>query len=78
MTKATKPLAKQALYSMLSSRGKKIVERLLELTQSKNENVALGACRLILNKLLPDMEKLNVNDFPENKYPPLLEPLDLR
>lgn len=30
--------------------------RLHELTQSKNENVALGACKALLDKSLPDIK----------------------
>lgn len=34
--------------------------RLMELTQSKNENVALGACKVLLNKTLPDIKSVEV------------------
>lgn len=54
----SKPVSKQALYSMISSRAKEVIERVAELTKSDNESVALGACKLLLNKALPDLKGL--------------------
>lgn len=54
-------MSKQSLYSMVSSRSKKVISRLFDLTQSNNENVALGACKVLLNKILPDLNAINVN-----------------
>lgn len=61
-TNKNKPTSRQALYSKISSRADEIVTRLIELTQSKNENVALGACKLLLNKTLPDIKTLELTD----------------
>lgn len=56
----SKPVSKQALYSMISSRAKEVIERVAELTKSDNESVALGACKLLLNKALPDLKGLEI------------------
>ncbi len=45
---------------MISSRAKEVIERVAELTKSKNESVALGACKLLLNKALPDLKGLEI------------------
>jgi uncharacterized protein YwgA len=54
----TKPISKQALYSMTSSHAKKAIERIVELMDSENESVALGACKVLLNKTLPDFKSV--------------------
>lgn len=56
----SKPVSKQALYSMISSQAKEVIERVAELTKSDNESVALGACKLLLNKALPDLKGLEL------------------
>lgn len=60
MATKRKPTSKQALYSSISSHAKDVIVRLVELTQSKNENVALGACRVLLNKTFPDIKSVEV------------------
>jgi len=60
MTTNRKPTSKQALYSSVSSHAKEVIERLVELSKSKNENVALGACKTLLNKTLPDVKSVEV------------------
>lgn len=60
MATRRKPTSKQALYSSISSHAKEVIMRLMELTQSKNENVALGACKVLLNKTLPDIKSVEV------------------
>lgn len=60
MATKVKPTSKQALYSMISTHAPSIVARLVKLSQSKNENVALGACKLLLNKTLPDIKSVEI------------------
>lgn len=55
-----KPTSKQALYSSISSYADEVIQRLVELSKSKNENVALGACKTLLNKTLPDVRSIDV------------------
>jgi hypothetical protein len=54
----SKPISKQALYSMISSKAKDVIDRLFELTNSYNENVALGACKVLIGKTLPDVSSI--------------------
>lgn len=60
MKNKRKPTSKQALYSSISSYADEVIQRLVELTKSKNENVALGACKILLNKILPDVKSVEV------------------
>jgi hypothetical protein len=60
MKSKRKPTSKQALYSSISSYSNEVIQRLVELSKSKNENVALGACKTLLNKTLPDVKSVEV------------------
>lgn len=60
MKSKRKPTSKQALYSSISSYADEVIQRLVELSKSKNENVALGACKTLLNKTLPDVKSVEV------------------
>jgi len=60
MSTKRKPTSKQALYSSISSYADDVIQRLVELSKSKNENVALGACKTLLNKTLPDVRSIEV------------------
>lgn len=60
MATRRKPTSKQALYSSISSYADEVIQRLVELSKSKNENVALGACKTLLNKTLPDVKSVEV------------------
>lgn len=60
MGKKRKPTSKQALYSSLSCYADDIIARLVKLSKSKNENVALGACKVMLNKTIPDIKSVKV------------------
>lgn len=61
-----KPVSKQALYQMVSRHAGAAINRLVELTKSQNDNVALGACRVLLNKTIPDIKSIEfVGDPPK-------------
>lgn len=60
-------MSKQALYSKVSVYTPEIVDRLVELTKSTNQNVALGACKALLNKSIPDLRALKVFEDDKNK-----------
>ena len=66
--KGTKPVAKQTLYQVASAHSKRAIERLCELMESRNENVALGAAKALLNKALPD---LRVTELQGNEDKPI-------
>ncbi|MFC1654107.1 hypothetical protein ACFL1M_04640 [Patescibacteria group bacterium] len=61
--KSRKPVSRQVLYSMLSMHTKEAISRTRILMDSNNENIALGACKLLLNKTLPDVKAIAINDF---------------
>lgn len=59
-----RPISKQRLYSMTSAHAKKAIKRLVELMDDDNSNVALGACKTILNKTIPDIKNIEVTNVP--------------
>ncbi len=63
LSRKIKPIGRQALYSLISCDAKSVIERLKELSQSKNENVALGACKVLINKILPDISSIGLLDL---------------
>lgn len=54
------PISRQTLYQVASIHSKAAIARLAELMNSSNENVALGACKIILNKVIPDLKSESV------------------
>lgn len=54
-------MSKQTLYQVASGHSKRAIQRLAELMESKNENVALGASRALLDKCLPDLKQEDFN-----------------
>lgn len=57
-----KPMNRQAIYSKISTRADEIVERLFELSKSENPSVALGACKVLLERVTPPLKSLEVYD----------------
>jgi len=49
-------ISRQQLYSVVSAHSKEAIRRLVQLMNSKNENVALGASKALLSKALPDLK----------------------
>jgi hypothetical protein len=59
-----KPVSKQTLYQIASRHSRAAIERLVELMNSTNENVALGAAKVLLQKTIPDLKhEENVVEF---------------
>ena len=50
--------SKQKIYAKIAVKSEEIVSSLLELTLSKNESIKLGALRILLNKILPDLKAI--------------------
>lgn len=67
-----KPVGRQVLYSMASRHAEKALLRLVELLDSKNESVALGAARTLLDKTLPSVKALEGNLVREDERPMII------
>ena len=49
-----------AIYQKIASREEEIIEKLFEILKSRNENVALGAAKTLINKIIPDRKAVEV------------------
>ena len=49
-----------AIYAVVSGKRELILNKLLELLESKNESISLGAAKVLFNKLLPDLKATDV------------------
>ncbi len=59
--------SKQKIYAKIAGKSEEIVSSLLELTISKNESIKLGALKILLNKILPDLKAIELPEEPEEK-----------
>lgn len=48
--------SKQAIYTKIASNSNKIIEVLLESLDSRNPSVRLGAAKILINKIVPDLK----------------------
>lgn len=51
---------KQAIYRAIDNRADEVINKLYELTESKNPTVALGACRTLLERIIPPMRGVGI------------------
>lgn len=58
---------RSAIYAKISGKRNIILEALFELLNSKNDNVKLGAAKVLLNKLIADLKAEEFNDPDENQ-----------
>lgn len=49
-----------ALYQKIASREEEIIETLFQRLKSRNESVSLGAAKILINKILPDLKTVEV------------------
>lgn len=49
-----------AIYQRIASREDEIITKLFELMDSRNENIALGATKTLLNKIVPDLKSTEI------------------
>lgn len=47
---------RSAIYAKISKKRELVLETFFELLESKNESVKLGAAKVLLNKLIPDLK----------------------
>lgn len=64
----SKPVNKQAIYSSISSRHSELIERLFELTKSSNESVSLGACKALLDRVIPPVKPVQLYELSSLNY----------
>ncbi|MBU1067808.1 hypothetical protein KKE60_08480 [Patescibacteria group bacterium] len=50
------------LYARVSKYAPKAIRRVVNLLDSKNESVALGAVKVILDKAIPDLKALEIDE----------------
>lgn len=50
-----------AIYQRIAAHADELVEGLLQLTKSRNENIALGAYKCLINKILPDLRSTELH-----------------
>ena len=51
-------LSKQKIYAKIAMSSTEIVEGILKLSKSKNESVRLGALKVLINKIVPDLRSV--------------------
>lgn len=51
---------RQGLYSKIAKHSDVILKSLFDLLDSKNENIRLGAAKVLLNKIVPDLRAENL------------------
>jgi len=61
-------LSETAVRERLRAKTPDVLERLAQLVSSKNDSVALGACRLILDKVVPDIKSTIEVDASQIKH----------
>jgi hypothetical protein len=55
-----KTKSQRGLYAQFEPLAKPSIERLREMLQSRNEAIALGAVKIVLNKVLPDKKAVEL------------------
>ena len=53
--------SQQGLYSKIAAHSDKILETLFELLDSRNENIRMGAAKVLANKIIPDKRAIEVS-----------------
>lgn len=54
------------LYARVSKYAPRAIKKVAELLESKNESVALGAVKVILDKAIPDLKALEIDERDTN------------
>lgn len=70
-----KNISKIAIRNKVAAHAEEIINVLLELLRSKNPNARLGAAKILLNKVLPD---LKIEEIVADGEKPILINLDIK
>lgn len=68
-----KQLSNKELQDKIRSHIPKAIEALVGLLESKNENARVGAIKILLAKILPDLKSESITDEEGNTYKLLLD-----
>jgi hypothetical protein len=63
---------RQGLYAKAAKHADAAIETLVTLLHSKNENIQLGAAKVLLDKCLPDMKAVSLKEENKDKEPLLI------
>jgi hypothetical protein len=69
--------SKNKIYARIAAHADEIIDSLLELAKSKNENIKLGALKVLANKIIPDLKALEVKDDKGNTLNVIVIPAEL-
>lgn len=61
-------MSKQNIYDKIEAQADKVVDRLIELTDSKNPTVALGACRSLMERIAPPLRGVGLLEVAHLDY----------
>ena len=53
--------SQSVMYQKIASRADEIVDELFELLHSRNENIRMGAAKVLANKIIPDRKAVEVS-----------------
>src|SRR5260221_14665928 len=59
-TEGGKVLSQQAIYSKIAIHTDKILTTIINLLDSRNEAIALGAAKILANKIIPDLRTTQI------------------
>jgi hypothetical protein len=62
------------LYNIVAPKGREIINTLFALLKSNNEGIRLGAAKVLINKILPDLQAIQHKGEIELKYPRVFIP----
>lgn len=57
---------RQGQYSKIAKKADLVINTLFNLLESKNENIRLGAAKVLLNKIIPDIRATELDIVKEN------------
>ena len=54
--------SRRLLYQKIAGKADFIIRRLVELSKSKNDSVAVSACRILLERVVPSLKTMEIQD----------------
>lgn len=66
---------RQGLYARVATKTDDIIDTLFRLLHSRNESISLGAAKVLIDRLLPDLKAVNVD---VQNVPPIKVIVDMK